>query len=164
MRRKVLFWAIAIGVIFISGQSYAASDTKDLTVNAAVSALAKLTLDRNTINFASADPDTTPNITADNTVAISAKRRATGDTTLTVLTGGDLVDGGNSIAIGNVTWAAVGGGYNGAGTLNKTTAQNVGTFTNSGTSDGTLTFTLANNWSYVPGSYTATATFTLTTP
>ncbi len=162
MRRKVLFWTITIGVLMMAGQSFAASDTKDLTVNAAVGALAKLTLDRNTINFVSADPDVTPSIQADNTVTISAKRRATGTTTLNVQAGGNLVDGGNSIAITNVTWTTPSTDYV-AGTLN-TTSQSVGSFTDSGTSDGTLTFFLANNWNYVPGAYTATATFTLTTP
>ncbi len=163
MRRKVLFWTIMVGVLMMGGQSFAASDAKDLTVNAAVSAIAKLTLDRAAINFASADPDVTANIAADNTVGVSAKRRATGNTTLTVLST-NLVDGGNSININNVSWTAVGANYDAAGTLNNAASQSVGTFTDSGTSNGTLTFSLVNSWNYVPGTYAATATFTLTTP
>ena len=83
--------------------------------------------------------------------------------TLTCLAGGDLTSGSDTIPISDVTWTAEGSGFV-AGTMNKTTAQPVGSWTGSGHRTGTLSFLLANDWNHATGSYTATATYTLTSP
>jgi hypothetical protein len=144
----------------------AASATSNVTVSATVAATAKLSLSSSTVSFANADPDTTPSIAAaEGAITITAKgKTSTGSSiTLTLLAADDLKSGTDSIAITNVTWTASGAGFV-AGTMNKTTAQSVGSWTNSGSRSGTQTYALANSWTYPTGSYTATATYTLTAP
>ena len=144
----------------------AASTTSNVTVSASVAATAKLSLSSSTVSFANADPDTTPSITAtEGAITITAKgKTSTGSTiTLTVLAADDLKSGTDSIAITNLTWTSSGAGFV-AGTMNKSSAQSVASWTNSGSRAGTQTYALANSWSYPTGSYTATATYTLTAP
>ena len=164
---------IAIGVIlvFLVGLVMAApvpasTATEDLTINAAVASRATLTLGSSAINFPDADPDETLSIPAnEGAVSVTAKARtgSTGAVTLTVLAGGDLTSGSDTIAVGNVTWTAAGTGFAG-GTMNKTEAQSAGSWTGPGNRTGTFSYSLANSWDYVSGSYTATATYTLTSP
>jgi hypothetical protein len=165
MRLKTIILTLLAFVLLAGGAAWAASDTEDLTINCTVAARAKLALTPTTINFPDADPDDTPSIPADNTVSVSSKIRSSSDSNLTVLANGDLTAGTNTIGINNVTWTASGSGYVG-GTMNKTTSQSVGSWAgpSSGNKVGTLTFSLANSWGYAPGSYTATATYTLTAP
>lgn len=164
MRRKILFVAVTFGILVISGQTFAATDSQNLTVNATVSAIAKLSLTPTTITFPSTDPDTA-SIPADNAVSVTAKARTStsGSVALTVQAGGDLTSGSDVIDITNVTWTASGSGYV-LGTMNKSSGQSAGSWTGSGNRAGTLNFFLANSWSYATGSYTATAAFTLTAP
>ena len=163
MTKKILL--VLVGASLAAGSAFAASDTETLTINATVAARANLTLAPTTINFPDADPDAVPSIPADNTVNVIASVRTTaaGAVSLTCLANGDLVDGGNSIAISNVTWTAGGTGYVG-GTLNDAAAQNVGSWTGSGARVGTMDFSLANSWSYVVGNYSQTVDYTLTAP
>ena len=165
-RNHLIALLITFAMLFVSGVAFAASATANLTINATVSATAKLTFGSTTMTFTNQDPDTTPAIAAsENAVSVTAKVRtgAASLATLTVLTGGDLTSGTNTIAISNVTWTASGTGFV-PGTMNKTTAQSVGSWTGSGVRNGTLSFSLANSWSYATGSYAATSTFTLTAP
>jgi hypothetical protein len=144
----------------------AASTTSNVTVSATVSATAKLSLSSSTVSFPNADPDTTPSIAAtEGAITVTAKgKTSTGSNiTLTVLAADDLKSGTDTIGITNVTWTASGAGFV-AGTMNKSTAQSVASWTNSGSRTGTQTYALANSWSYPTGSYTATATYTLTAP
>jgi hypothetical protein len=150
----------------LAGSAHAATSTQNLTVNATVSATASLTLGSASINFASANPGTTPSIAANEnpvTVTADAQTSSAGAVTLTCLAGGDLTAGANTIGISNVTWTATGTGFV-AGTMNKTTAQSAGSWTGSGAHAGTFNYSLANSWTYATGSYTATITYTLTAP
>jgi hypothetical protein len=85
---------------------------------------------------------------------------------LTVVAAGDLVAGGASIDIGNVSWTATPNPPFQQGTLSSTVEQTVA----SGTGDvqppasGTLVFQLNNLWSYSVGVYTQTIIFTLSAP
>jgi len=82
---------------------------------------------------------------------------------LTVKANGDLTDGTNNIGIGAITWAATGSGY-AAGTMNKTTAQSAGSWTSSilHYHSGTFTYSFLRDYtSQAPGTYTASATYTL---
>ena len=140
------------------------SSQQTLTINATVASRANLVISPTTINFPDANPQTTPSIAADSTVSVTAQMRTAGTPTLKVLAAGDLAAGGNTIAVSNVTWTASPAPFS-AGTMNKTTAQNAAAFSAGGGSyAGTYTFSLANNWAYAPGSYTTTATYTLTAP
>jgi hypothetical protein len=156
-----------LGLLAISTSVFAASQNQSLTVNMAISARAKLTLGASAINFADADPDTSPSILAtENPVSVTAKVRtgASSTATLTHLAGGDLTATGGTIAISNVTWTATGAGYAASGTMNKTAAQSVGSWTGSGNYSGTLTYSILNSWAYATGNYTVTTTYTLTAP
>ncbi len=146
---------------------FAATDTKSVTVTATVGNQVVFTVNNTTVNFVDTDP-ATASIPGDVTVMITAKARVAKDGvwTLDVKAGGDLTEaGGGVIPIGAITWTCGdGGGYAAGGTMNKTTAQAVGSFTNSGSHVGTQTYAMANSWSYATGSYSATLTYTLTTP
>jgi hypothetical protein len=166
MKKLSLVLVIGLGLVLMAGNVFAASATQGLTINATVANTAKLTLGVATIAFPDADPDTTPSIAAtQNPVTVTAKAKTTnaGAVTLTVVTGGDLTSGSDTILIGNVTWTVTGAGFV-AGTMNKTTAQSAGSWTGSGSRAGTFSYNLANSWAYATGAYTATATYTLTAP
>jgi hypothetical protein len=163
---KTLTLMLAATLLLGAAQALAATDTKSLTINASVVNAAKLTLGVGTINFPDADPDTVPSIAAsENSVAVSCKARTgtSGGSTLTVLVGSELTSGSDTIAIGNVTWTASGLGYV-AGTMNRSTAQNAGSWSGPGNKTGTFSYFLANSWAYAVGNYSATATYTLTSP
>ena len=165
MRKFSLILGI-LGLLLTSIPVFAVNTTQPLTVNMAISARAKLTLGASAINFADADPDTSPSILAtENPVSVTAKVRtgASSTATLTHLAGGDLTSGSNTIAISNVTWTVTGSGFV-AGTMNKSTAQSAGSWTGSGSHSGTFSFSIVNSWSYATGNYTASTTYTLTAP
>jgi len=171
MMRVIRFVPIAAiaGLIMLAmGPAQAATDTQSQTITATVSATATLVLGSTTVTFPSANPSTTPSIVQSETgasldVTANARTSDTGTVTLTVLAGGDLTSSSDTIPISNITWAHTGTGYV-DGTLNKTTAQSVGSWTGSGVYSGTVTYSLANSWNYATGTYTATITYTLTAP
>jgi len=122
---------------------------------------ATLTLGVTSIHFPSASPVTVSSIAAnENAISVQVKTMATTTWSLTVLANGDLVSGGNTIAIGNVTWTATGTGFVG-GTLSKTTARTLASGTGNGTLTGHQSYFLANSWNYVTGSYSQTVVYTL---
>jgi len=149
----------------MSAVSWAVTDQETITINATVSAKAKLTLGVAAINFADADPDTVPSIAAgENPVSVTVKAHtgSASTVTLTVAADGDLDSGTDTIDITNVTWTATGAGFV-AGTMN-TSAQSAGSWTGSGQQSGTFSYSLANSWDYNAGSYTQTVVYTLTAP
>jgi len=165
MRKFSLVLGI-LGLLAISIPAFAVTATQPLTVNMALSARAKLTLGVSAINFADADPDTSPSVAnTEGAVTVTAKVRtgAASIATLTHLAGGDLTSGSNTIAISNVTWTVTGAGFV-AGTMNKTTAQSAGSWTGSGSYSGTFSYSIVNSWSYPTGTYAASTTYTLTAP
>jgi hypothetical protein len=165
MKKFCLVMAFLACSFWMVGGVSAATYTENLTVNATVTGTGKLTISPTTINFGNADPDTVPSIPADSTVSVNAKARtASGSAvTLTHKANDDLKDGTKTIAITNVSWTAVGSGYV-AGTMDKGADQAVGSWSGPGNYGGTLTYSMANSWSYEPGSYSATTVFTLTVP
>ena len=166
MKTKLLLLGVAALAVAIVQPLGAASATSGVTVAATVTATAKLTVSSATLTFPNSDPDTVPSIAAtEGVVNITAKSKtSTGSSvTLTIVSAADLTSGTDTIAISNLTWAASGTGFV-AGTMSKTTAQTVASWTNSGNRTGTQTYALANNWSYATGAYSATATYTLTAP
>jgi hypothetical protein len=164
MMKAVWSGVAAVAVVLVASTSAfaQASASGSIGVTANVAAKAKLTLGAAAIVFADADPDAVPVMTA-TAVTIDVKARASGAVTLTVLATGDLVSGGNTIGINNLTWAASGSGFV-AGISDKTTAQTVGSWAVSGSPSGTQTYSLPNSWTYATGTYTVTLNYTLTAP
>jgi hypothetical protein len=165
--KRILTVLCALAVLTIPVIAGAATDTETLTINASVLARAKLVLAPTIINFPDADPDVTPSIAAtENSVNVisTVRTSSAGAVTLTCQANGDLVSGGDVIAISNVTWTGAGAGYSPGGTMNNAVPQPVGAWTGSGSYVGTNDFFLANSWAYNVGAYTQTVTYTLTAP
>ena len=118
------------------------------------------------VSFASADPDTSPFVTAAPVVITVRVRQNSGPWTLTVLAGGDLIAGSAAVDITNVSWTATPAPPYQNGTLSKTVAQRLatGTGTVNPAQNGSVTFRLVNSWTYSAGIYTQTVVFTLSAP
>ena len=118
------------------------------------------------ISFASADPDVSPLVAAAPIVITVRVRQNPGPWTLTVLAGGDLNAGPATVDITNVTWTATPAPPYQNGTLSKTVAQQLaaGTGNVNPAQNGSVTFRLANSWTYSAGNYTQTVIFTLSAP
>ena len=163
-------WTAAAAAVFLMVASAPvraqATDSATVNVSVVVAAKAKLTITGGPVSFADADPTTTPVLAATSDLAIDVKARtsAAGNVTLTVVSSNDLKSGSDTITIDNLTWTV--GGSSGllAGTMNKTTAKSVGSWTGSGSFSGTQGYKLANSWAYNTGTYTTTLTYTLTAP
>lgn len=119
------------------------------------------------ITFSSGDPDTVPLLSAP-PLQITYRVRGNGNSpwSLTVLAAGDLIAGGSRIDISNVTWVATPAPPLQNGTLSKTVPQRIASGTGNVNPDsiGSITFRLANSWTYDLGSYTQTILFTLSAP
>lgn len=166
MKTRYALLGVAIVAIAAAQPLGAATAQSSLSVGATVSATAKLVMGSSTITFADADPDDVTSIAADeNPITVTAKGKTSlgSNISLTVLASSDLLGGGTSIGISNITWTATGTGFQ-SGTMNKAAAQTVASWSNSGNRDGSLSFALVNSWAYATGSYSATATFTLSAP
>ena len=158
----------AFGILAMSTSVFAqaAQATGTVTVNANINPKAKLTLGAASIAFPDLDPDAAPSLTATAALDIDVKARTASNATvtLTVQAGDDLKSGSDTITIDKLTWTGAGASFNASGTSNKTTAQTVVSFQNSGTATGSQTYALANSWTYATGAYSATLTYTLTAP
>ncbi len=164
--KYLLLGLVAVGLAF--SQPLAAADVANANVSfsASVAAAAKLTLSGNSLTFPDSDPDSVEQIAATEgaiTITAKGKTSAGGNITLTLLASGDLTGGGNTIPVSNITWTADGDGFV-AGTMSKDAAQSVGSWTNSGNRQGSVSFRLANSWDYKTGNYSVSATYTLTAP
>jgi hypothetical protein len=172
MNRKLALLAIlALTLTFMgAGLAQAVTSTAPVTISATVSSSATLTLANTTITFANQTPPAAM-IATENGSAVTATFRtaSTAPGTLTVVASGDLQDGnGDIIAITNLTSTATNGvgSFFSAGpvTWSKTGAgATVGTGP-SGTYSGTFSWALVNSWAYPTGTYTSSATYTLTAP
>jgi hypothetical protein len=164
---KAVWTAIAALTVLAAAAPALAQSTATATVNVTVNVSARATLDlhgTSAVTFADADPDTTSSIAAP-AMTVDVKGRTSGgsNVTLTVISSQDLTSGADTIGIANLTWTSTGSGF-AAGTMNKTTAQTVGSWAGSGTHSGAVTLKLANSWAYNAGAYSATLTYTLTAP
>jgi hypothetical protein len=169
-RGVVMRWstaALSLVALVIAGVLVdAATLSRTATATATVTATAKLTLSSTTLAFPDADPDTTPAIPASGgALTITAKARTTigSSVTLVVQAANDLKSGLDTILATQLRWTATGTGFV-AGTMSKTAAQPVASWTSSGSWTGTQAYTLLNSWTYATGTYSATLTYTLTAP
>jgi hypothetical protein len=167
MRRRLAALVVLVLGIGAIGAPRAATITTPVNVSVVLGARAKLTIGTSTLSFANADPDTTPTIPAtEGTFSVTAGAiTSTGSAvTLTVVAADDLrTAGGASIPISNVNWTSTGAGFQN-GSLNRTTAQAVAAWSGSGSRTGTQSYGLVNSWAYATGTYTTSATYTLTAP
>jgi hypothetical protein len=69
-----------------------------------------------------------------------------------------------TIPISALKWTASGPGFVPGVREMSLTAQTVATWGNGGRYVGSLTFTLANSWSYAPGNYSTTLVYTVSAP
>jgi hypothetical protein len=144
---------VAVSLLALPGS--AAAQRLDLSISPTV------------IGFATADPDVLPVITsAPVTVNYRIRQNTRSTWQLTVVAGGDLMSGPSTIDISAVSWTAAPAPPFQNGTLSKTVAQTVasGAGNVAAPSTGSLTFRLANSWTYDAGIYTQTVVFTLSTP
>ena len=158
--------AAALAAAMAAPSLDAANVTRTATMTATINAVVKLTLSRATIPFPPEDPDAVPAIPASGgPVVITARgRTAVGSViTLSVSANQDLQSGLDVIPISRIRWAAAGPGFM-DGVLNAALAQPVAAWTGSGSWVGSQTFVFANSWDYVPGTYSATLTYTLSAP
>lgn len=151
--RHVRGWLIAAGVLFVLPGASSAQQL-DLSISPAA------------ITFPPADPDTVPIVTSAPVTMTYRVRGSKGSWLLTVLASGDLIAGTATIDISNVSWVATPAPPMQSGTLSKTIAQVVasGPGNVNPAATGTLTFRLANSWTYSSGTYTQTVVFTLSSP
>jgi len=153
-------------LLVVAAPAAAQQGTRTATLSASVDSLAKLSLSALTISFPDADPDTVPQVpSSGGPITLVARARAGpgAQVTLTVTASDDLRSGTNVIPASAVTWAATGGGF-ADGALAAGVAQTVGAWGNAGLHTGTLTFHLANAWTYAAGQYSMTLTCTLSAP
>jgi hypothetical protein len=159
MKKFFVLTTIFVALLF-SGLMYA-DNPQTVTINAVVADRLTLIFSHTAINFPDADPDTVTSIpNTEGPVTVDARARAAGGHTvrLSVDAPTNLFNGSESIGINNVSWTATGdfvAGTMGAGPVT------VGSWTNSGNRTGTLSFLLANSWTYATGIYTTTVTYTL---
>jgi hypothetical protein len=149
---KRTFLLIAVLVI---PPTDAAAQRLDLSLSSAV------------ITFPSSDPDAVPLISASPVqVTYRVRQNNNAPWSLTVLAAGDLISGPSRVDISSVTWVATPAPPFQNGTLSKTVAQRVASGTGNVNPDtlGSITFRLANSWTYSTGTYTQTILFTLSAP
>ena len=144
-------------LLFLLTPQFALAQKLDLSVSPA------------TISFPTADPDVVPTISAAPiTVQVRVRQLVpiVGQWQLSVLANGDLVSGSSTIPVTNVTWNATPAPPFQNGTLSRTTAQRMagGTANENPAVNGSVTFRLANSWTYIAGTYTQTLVFTLSSP
>lgn len=120
-----------------------------------------LTLGGTVLHFPSADPSSVPSIPAqENPITIAISTVGLGTWTVTLLAGGDLQSGTDTIPISKMHWTASGTAFV-SGTVNKLIPQSLGAGVFGGSAtQGTLQFYLDNSWTYPVGTYTQTLLLT----
>ena len=145
---------------------------------ASAQATINLFLSPGTISFPDANPTTTPSITANTPVVIGIRVEVFCSCDVvwsaSALSNGDLQSGPDTIAISNVTWTGVEVSPIPcatctclAGTASSVASQLMLTGTGATASGGfrcSVTFSLANSWSYNPGSYSQVMVITASVP
>jgi hypothetical protein len=127
----------------------------------------ELTLTPRVVTFPDGDPDLAPVIVA---VPVQVQYRIRQNNrvpwTLTVRANGDLLAGSATVDISNVSWVATPAPPFQNGTLSRTIEQVLasGDGNVNPTGTGSVTFQLANSWTYSAGNYTQTLLFTLSSP
>ncbi len=152
-------WVAACG-------AHAAAQSATATLSAPVTPIARLSVSTNSLTFPDADPDLVPQVpAAQGPVMVTAKARAAqgGLVTLTVQASDDLRSGITVLPASLITWTGAGPGFV-SGTLNRSSAQTVATWTGSGVHSGTQAYLFENRWTHPTGTYSVTLVYTLSVP
>lgn len=118
------------------------------------------------VSFPGGDPDFVPVLISAPVQVTYRVRGNAGPWTISLLAGGDLNSGGATVDISNISWVATPAPPFQSGTLSKTVAQTLASGTGNVplANNGSVTFRLANLWTYSAGTYTQTIFFTLSAP
>ncbi len=117
------------------------------------------------VSFPDGSPDLEPVIgPRDISVLVNVRATPGNPWILTMIADSDLTSGTDVIPIGNVSWTASPSPLFRGGTLSTVVPAVLGNGVSHFSSLATLGFYLQNSWAYVPGTYTATATVTLSSP
>lgn len=146
---------VIAGILVAAAPGSAAAQRLDLSISPRVA------------TFPSSDPDAVPIISAAPiAVTYRVRQNLLRPWILTVLANGDLLSGPSRVDISNVTWIATPRPPFQNGTLSRTVAQRMasGTGNVNPAATGSVTFRLANAWTYSTGTYTQTVLFTLSAP
>ncbi len=168
--------ALALGLCGLLGsRADAATAAQPLTVSATIGEALSLIIGTPTASAAAGDPSASISAADTLTLSIPAANEVTIPVTvqvrtsaqarviLTVEAADDPRGGTEIIPCQEVTWSASGAGFQG-GTLSKTEAQTVGSWTGSGMRSGAIRYAVANSSGHAPGTYTTALTYTLATP
>lgn len=127
----------------------------------------ELTLTPRVVTFPDGDPDVVPVIAAAPVqVQYRIRQNTRASWILTVRANGDLIAGAATVDISNVSWVATPAPPFQNGTLSQTVEQTLaaGDGNVNPANTGSVTFQLANSWTYSAGNYTQTVLFTLSSP
>lgn len=166
---KKNFIAILGLAVILTGGLFA-DTTKDVTMTVTLNAWYDLSVGAATVTFTDVQPTVsatpgTQSISANEgpvSVRAFAVIKSSDTLKLNVAAATDLADGGTTIGIGAISWTATGSGYAG-GTMAKTAVE-AGSWTGSilHWHEGAFTFKFLRDYTtQAPGSYSATATYTL---
>ena len=161
MRYDVILIALALAQPPTSGPQ---SATATLSVN--LGTQARLVMVSTAVAFPDADPDTVLKVASvPASIDITAKARTTRNSqvTLTLQSTDDLRSGVTVLPAALVTWTASGAGFV-PGTLSRSLAQVVGSWTGSGVRSGSQSFFFENLWTHPPGTYTISLVYTISAP
>ena len=158
-----------LSVVLLAAGGLFAQSTKNLTMTVNLSAWYDLSLSAASISFTDVAPDIqavpgTKSITANEVITVRAFAVTKNNDTLGLLVkaNGDLASGSDTIGIGAISWVSTGSGYvDGAMAASNVTA---GSWSGSilHWHEGTFTYSFLRDYTtQTPGSYTATATYTL---
>ncbi len=172
MKKLSLCGIVVLGLFLLAGNVNAVTDGKALTATATVTSTAKLDLGgATTLTFPNADPDTSATISAtEGAINVTAKAKTGSSSSVTLEvrssggSSGDFASGTDTIPISNLKCTGTGAGFVAGPTAMTNANQTAASWTGSGNRTGTQSFALTNSWSYATGSYTATITYTLTSP
>ena len=160
MGSETLLFALWLGQALPTGPRNASA-----TLSVSVGAQARLVFTATTIVFVDANPDQVPLVSGSPALGITAKARVQRNSqiTLTVQATDDLRSGVTTLPASLISWNGTGDGFV-PGVLSSTSPQVVGSWTGSGTRDGTQTFAFRNDWTHPPGTYSVTFVYTMSMP
>ena len=158
--------AAAVVVFAASADAQTTLATQNVNATVTVGNQARLTVTGGPVTFADSDPDTVNPIPAGAPVSVTARARVapTQQLDVTVSAATAFFDPGtDTIPVTGLLWTA-GGAPSFANGAMATTETSLATWTGPGNQAGTQSYTLANAWTYAPGTWTVVLRYTLSTP
>lgn len=163
MKRIQIVLAAATLLVFAAGNAMATTNTAPLTVTANVAKAATLGISTPSIDLSL--NDTTTIATA--TLVVTAKARISSSETATLSVASTATPGFSGATTNPLNAITVKTADTALGFSDhavSATSTNIASWTSSGSHVGNYTYTLPNSWDYLAGNYSATVTYTLTTP